>query len=158
VQFPGLFRVPALLLRGVSSVLTLGVRVRWLLLPSEHSATVEGLMRRIDSVRYRGTKRWARDGRMRRVRTQVAASVLRTVVPVRVRGLALSLLRALQRPALSPVEAATAFVAAFEQRYGAVHPEFVVGSYRDALTMANRDFKFLLVYLHSPEHQVRALV
>jgi len=86
---------------------------------------------------------------------QVAAGVLHAVLPGPLRGFALSLLRALQRPVLSPVEAATAFVAAFEERHGVPHPDFVIGSYREALTMANRDFKFLLVYLHSPEHQVR---
>jgi hypothetical protein len=87
---------------------------------------------------------------------QVVRGVLRVVLPGRVRGAAVSLLRALQRPALPPTEAAAAFVAAFEQVVdGAERPAFCVSSYREALTAANREHKFLLVYLHAPEHQVR---
>ena len=51
--------------------------------------------------------------------------------------------------------AAHSFVTQFEALYGSHHPQFLLCSYRDALQVALREHKFLLVYLHSPKHQVR---
>nr|XP_054761028.1 FAS-associated factor 2-like [Lytechinus pictus] len=45
------------------------------------------------------------------------------------------------------------FIASYEERYGAAHPEFYRGSYSEALSDAKRDLKFLLVYLHGNDHQ-----
>ncbi|XP_054158133.1 FAS-associated factor 2-like [Oppia nitens] len=45
------------------------------------------------------------------------------------------------------------FRADFEQLYGSRHPEFFVGTYNQALEVAKREFKFLVVYLHSDVHE-----
>lgn len=45
------------------------------------------------------------------------------------------------------------FVEMFDLEHGAVHPTAHVGTFREAVDVAKRDFKFLLVYLHSPHHQ-----
>ncbi|XP_024384092.1 plant UBX domain-containing protein 10 isoform X1 [Physcomitrium patens] len=47
---------------------------------------------------------------------------------------------------------AEAFLRKFEQEYGVVHPNFQRTSFMDALRLAGQQFKFLFVYLHSPEH------
>ncbi len=52
------------------------------------------------------------------------------------------------------MQAAT-FAEAFEAQYGQLHPNFVASSWRQATTQAHAEFKFLLVYIHSPEHEVR---
>ncbi|KAG0566620.1 hypothetical protein M758_7G066100 [Ceratodon purpureus] len=44
------------------------------------------------------------------------------------------------------------FLRKFEQEYGDVHPNFQMTSFMDALRLAGQQFKFLFVYLHSPEH------
>ena len=51
--------------------------------------------------------------------------------------------------------AAAAFAAAYESQFGAAdHPAFFTrGGFREALREAQSQFKLLLVYLHSPEHQ-----
>lgn len=41
----------------------------------------------------------------------------------------------------------------FEREYGAIHPTFYQGSYSQALNDAKRELRFLLIYLHSSEHQ-----
>lgn len=53
---------------------------------------------------------------------------------------------------LSNVENHSQFVSNFEVEYGSVHPEFFQGEFETALAHANRSYKFLLVYLHSPDH------
>lgn len=45
------------------------------------------------------------------------------------------------------------FKAEFEREYGRIHPTFYQGSYSQALNDAKRELRFLLVYLHSSEHQ-----
>jgi len=52
-----------------------------------------------------------------------------------------------------PVLEVSKFVEDFEGKYGNRHPLFYRGSYASALAEAKRDLKFLLVYLHSPDHQ-----
>lgn len=44
------------------------------------------------------------------------------------------------------------FISRFEAQYGEQHPQFLRGSYEDALNKAKRDLRFLLVYLHSQDH------
>ena len=55
-----------------------------------------------------------------------------------------------------PAHAAATFVRELAAAYGGRHPRFLQCSYRDALQRAQQESKFLLLYLHSPEHQVRA--
>jgi FAS-associated factor 2 len=52
------------------------------------------------------------------------------------------------------VAQAQTFVQLFKSKFGDRHPSFVEVSWRDATFLAQRDFKFLFVYLHAPEHQV----
>ena len=52
-----------------------------------------------------------------------------------------------------PVASAAAFVHEFEEAYGAQHPTFLQCSYLEALQHAQRECKFLLLYLHAAEHQ-----
>ncbi|KAK8703045.1 hypothetical protein V6N13_021375 [Hibiscus sabdariffa] len=56
----------------------------------------------------------------------------------------------LLHPAAVPEE--RAFLAGFEQRYGATHPFFYCCSFMQALKMAEDDHKLMFLYLHSPEH------
>ncbi|KAJ7567768.1 hypothetical protein O6H91_01G006300 [Diphasiastrum complanatum] len=53
-----------------------------------------------------------------------------------------------------PVGAAEAveFVRNFEREYGEYHPHFQTTTFMEALRRATTEFKFLFVYLHSPEH------
>ena len=41
-----------------------------------------------------------------------------------------------------------------QQRYGLQCPDFQETSWQDAAIQAHRQFKFLFVYLHSPDHEV----
>jgi len=52
--------------------------------------------------------------------------------------------------------AAPAFVRSFQRLYGERCPRFLACTYREALQQAQRESKFLLLYLHSAEHQARA--
>jgi len=52
-----------------------------------------------------------------------------------------------------PQRDVTNFVASFEETYGSEHPEFFVGSYAQVLEEAKKELKFLLVYLHSEDHE-----
>jgi FAS-associated factor 2 len=45
------------------------------------------------------------------------------------------------------------FIELFNLQHGTVHPTAHVGTFREAVDVAKRDFKFLVVYLHSPHHQ-----
>jgi len=40
----------------------------------------------------------------------------------------------------------------YEESYGTTHPNFYAGGYSAALNKAKNDLKFLVVYLHSDEH------
>ncbi|EFJ31521.1 hypothetical protein SELMODRAFT_63727, partial [Selaginella moellendorffii] len=44
------------------------------------------------------------------------------------------------------------FIRSFEQEYGSVRPDFQALSFMEALRRSTEGFKFLFVYLHSPEH------
>ncbi|KAJ3142162.1 FAS-associated factor 2 [Geranomyces variabilis] len=48
--------------------------------------------------------------------------------------------------------AAARFLLNFEQTYGTAHPEFFAGTYAQALQKAKTEVRYLLAYLHSPEH------
>ncbi|KAG2497590.1 hypothetical protein HYH03_004336 [Edaphochlamys debaryana] len=54
---------------------------------------------------------------------------------------------------LDPAGQAAAFVAAFKSRYGDRHPRWQEAGWRVASQQARREFRFLFVYLHSPEHE-----
>ena len=54
----------------------------------------------------------------------------------------------------TPQQAAERFVHAFQQSYGQGGPQWEVSSFEQAAGVAQRRFKFLLAYLHSPSHQV----
>lgn len=54
-----------------------------------------------------------------------------------------------------PLLQAQAFIQRFKAAYGDRHPRFVEQSLVAATAQANTEFKFLFVYLHSQEHQVR---
>lgn len=46
------------------------------------------------------------------------------------------------------------FLSFYESRYGSTHPTFFDGPYLSALSTANTELKFLLVYLHSESHRL----
>uniref|UniRef100_T1JCR2 UBX domain-containing protein n=1 Tax=Strigamia maritima TaxID=126957 RepID=T1JCR2_STRMM len=52
-----------------------------------------------------------------------------------------------------PVADVMNFITDYETRYGTLHPVFYQGTYSQVLNDAKRELKFLLVYLHSDEHQ-----
>ncbi|MEW5314494.1 MAG: hypothetical protein WDW38_005990 [Sanguina aurantia] len=54
---------------------------------------------------------------------------------------------------MDPVSQAAAFTANFAATYGEVHPRWVATSCKQATANAVRSLKFLMVYLHAPEHQ-----
>ncbi|XP_033109642.1 FAS-associated factor 2-like [Anneissia japonica] len=58
-----------------------------------------------------------------------------------------------RRLVVDPVGDVMSFIVRYEETYGAVHPTFYQGSYSQAINDAKRELKFLLVYLHSDEHQ-----
>eukprot|EP00252_Welwitschia_mirabilis_P025066 TRINITY_DN7693_c0_g2_i1.p1 TRINITY_DN7693_c0_g2~~TRINITY_DN7693_c0_g2_i1.p1 ORF type:complete len:495 (+),score=96.03 TRINITY_DN7693_c0_g2_i1:330-1814(+) len=47
---------------------------------------------------------------------------------------------------------ALAFISLFEREYGSFHPNFQNSGFMDALRTSRQEFKFLFVYLHSPDH------
>lgn len=51
-----------------------------------------------------------------------------------------------------PRTQARQFIEQFTAKYGDRHPQWVEDSWRQAAVAAHQQFKFLLVYLHSPEH------
>jgi len=54
---------------------------------------------------------------------------------------------------LDPEAAAAKFLRDFETQYGNTHPSFIQGSFQQASQQAKREYKFLVVYLHSAMHQ-----
>lgn len=56
-------------------------------------------------------------------------------------------------PDVDPAGQAAAFVGRFKAAYGDRHPRWQEAGWRVALQQARREFRFLFVYLHSPEHE-----
>lgn len=52
-----------------------------------------------------------------------------------------------------PIGDVRSFKEKFESKYGSTHPTFHPGSYSQVLDEAKKELKFLLVYLHSADHQ-----
>ncbi|KAL3159233.1 hypothetical protein ABBQ32_011205 [Trebouxia sp. C0010 RCD-2024] len=52
-----------------------------------------------------------------------------------------------------PPRSAASFKQTMQQRYGTSCPEFLETSWQDAAAQAHRQYKFLLVYLHSADHE-----
>lgn len=52
-----------------------------------------------------------------------------------------------------PPQSAASFKQLMQQRYGLQCPDFQETSWQDAAIQAHRQFKFLFVYLHSPDHE-----
>jgi FAS-associated factor 2 len=61
-------------------------------------------------------------------------------------------------PPPDPAQQAAQFVAAFREAYGERVPAFLQQGWSQATSVAHGQFKFLFVYLHSPEHEVCAAV
>nr|CAG4648812.1 EOG090X0B12 [Polyphemus pediculus] len=57
------------------------------------------------------------------------------------------------RQVTDPSQNVMSFIQDYDQTYGANHPSFYVGTYNQVLNEAKKDLKFLLVYLHSKDHQ-----
>ena len=53
-----------------------------------------------------------------------------------------------------PPQSAATFKQMLQQRYGANCPDFLETSWQDAAVQAHRQYKFLFIYLHSPDHEV----
>lgn len=56
-------------------------------------------------------------------------------------------------PEMDPQAAAAKFLRDFETAYGNKHPSFIQNSFQQAAQQAKREYKFLVVYLHSKNHQ-----
>nr|CAG4644200.1 EOG090X0B12 [Lepidurus arcticus] len=52
-----------------------------------------------------------------------------------------------------PLGDVVSFISQYDATYGANHPTFYQGTYSQALSDAKKELKFLLVYLHSADHQ-----
>jgi len=55
-----------------------------------------------------------------------------------------------------PAVLASRFITEIERQYGNTHPNFIQGSFLQAAQQAKREFKFLVVYLHSSMHHETA--
>lgn len=53
-----------------------------------------------------------------------------------------------------PPQSAATFKQMMQQHYGETCPDFLETSWQDAAVQAHRQYKFLFVYLHSPDHEV----
>lgn len=53
----------------------------------------------------------------------------------------------------TPLQDVLKFKEEFESKYGRIHPTFYQGSYSQAIEDAKKELRFLLVYLHSSEHE-----
>jgi FAS-associated factor 2 len=53
----------------------------------------------------------------------------------------------------NPVQDVVHFINQYQIKYGTCHPNFYQGSYSQALNDAKKELKFLLVYLHSDDHE-----
>jgi len=54
---------------------------------------------------------------------------------------------------MDPNVSSSRFLTNFEANYGTVHPRFITGSFQQACSQSKSEYKFLIVYLHSPIHQ-----
>ena len=61
--------------------------------------------------------------------------------------------RGTARRRTDPIGDVRSFKEKFESKYGSTHPTFHPGSYSQVLDEAKKELKFLLVYLHSADHQ-----
>lgn len=59
---------------------------------------------------------------------------------------------------VDPLRQARDFVRKFELKFGMTHPEFVESGWKEAAAQAHRECKFLWVYIHAPDHEVRMLL
>ncbi|KAI8641801.1 thioredoxin-like protein [Parasitella parasitica] len=59
---------------------------------------------------------------------------------------------AIQERKRDPRVLAVEFIEAFEQNYGSDHVEFFRGGYSQALEKARKDLRFMMVFLHSDDH------
>ncbi|XP_057298409.1 FAS-associated factor 2-like [Hydractinia symbiolongicarpus] len=57
------------------------------------------------------------------------------------------------RALTKPVDDVIKFKEEYEELYGKTHPTFYLGSYSQVLNDAKKELKFLMVYLHSKDHQ-----
>nr|CAG4641939.1 EOG090X0B12 [Eurycercus lamellatus] len=72
---------------------------------------------------------------------QITSFVFRLILPI-------------QRPAVTdPAGSVVSFIQEYDRTYGVQHPNFYPGTYSQVLNEAKKDLKFLLVYLHSKDHQ-----
>ncbi|KAE8748558.1 hypothetical protein FOCC_FOCC004734 [Frankliniella occidentalis] len=58
-----------------------------------------------------------------------------------------------RRYVTDPVADVMNFIRSYEENYGNQHPVFYQGSYHQALNDAKHELRFLIVYLHSDDHQ-----
>jgi len=54
---------------------------------------------------------------------------------------------------MDPNVSSSRFLTNFETQFGNIHPRFIAGSFQQACTQSKSEYKFLIVYLHSPMHQ-----
>ena len=52
-----------------------------------------------------------------------------------------------------PTGNVVSFIQEYDAQFGPIHPNFFAGTYNQVLNEAKKDLKFLLVYLHSKDHQ-----
>nr|CAG4648144.1 EOG090X0B12 [Moina brachiata] len=77
-----------------------------------------------------------------------------TVAFFKITSFVFTLIQPDQRPALTdPKSVVQSFIQTYDQTYGPQHPTFFVGSYNTVLNEAKKELKFLVVYLHSKDHQ-----
>eukprot|EP00878_Enallax_costatus_P020517 GHUV01021694.1.p1 GENE.GHUV01021694.1~~GHUV01021694.1.p1 ORF type:complete len:366 (+),score=105.27 GHUV01021694.1:665-1762(+) len=86
----------------------------------------------------------------------VAAFVGDRVLPISVMRAARGMMRSAIAATAEHPDAKTQarqFIEQFTAEYGDRRPNWVEESWREAATLAHRQFRFLFVYLHSPEHE-----
>nr|CAG4645023.1 EOG090X0B12 [Leptodora kindtii] len=59
----------------------------------------------------------------------------------------------LRQALTDPVGDVVSFISEYDNTYGTNHPTFFVGTYSQVLNEAKKELKFLIVYLHSKDHQ-----
>jgi FAS-associated factor 2 len=55
---------------------------------------------------------------------------------------------------IEPLNECQKFIADIETDYGSGHPQFFLGSYDDVIKHTKKEFKFLLLYIHSKNHEL----
>lgn len=81
----------------------------------------------------------------------VARAVLPPSIAHSISGAARALLGG--PPPVDPTDAAVAFASEFVAKYGSGGPDWILSGWRDALSRAHSEGRFLFVYLHAPSHQ-----